>query len=349
MNYIGQMLKAIPAILMLMIIGLAAAADGPVDRHAAVRALAKRASDGDAKALYDLASLHDTGYDTVPLDSARSTLLYRLSAEKGYPPAQSYLGYRYFMGEAVGKDVDSALYWLAKAAGNGDARAANNLGYLLTNGEAVTQDFPQAFYWLTKAADAGLPAAESQLADLYRLGAGTDIDTVKAAALYFKAFGKGLADAELKLLSMMARKWEGLPGDSAVKLGRYYYTSGAYLTGVTLFGYAARECNPEALALLGDAYSKGRGVDYDHDRATAYFLAAALRGEPSAQFVIAELLDIFPDALSSGPAAEVIKGFYQELDVPGDLYIPSYWYGKAAEQGVTDAEKGADRMWGREY
>ncbi len=339
------MTKTIPVILMLMIIGMAAAADEIVGRHAAVRALAKRASEGDAKALYDLASLHDLGYDTIPVDSVRSTLLYRLSAEKGYPPAQSYLGYRYFQGEIVGKDVDSALYWFAKAAGNGDARAANNLGYLLSSSDAVARDYPQAFYWLSKAAATGLPAAESQLADLYRQGLGTEKDTLKAAELYMKAIGKGLADAELKLLSMMGRKWENLPGDSAVRLGRYYYTQRAPLIGVTLFENAARKLNPDALALLGDAYSKGTGVDYDHDRSTAYFLAAALRGDPSAQFVIGELLDIFPDALSSELAGEALERFYHGEEVPEDVYIPSYWYGKAAQQGVTDAEKAAKRMW----
>jgi len=334
----------LPVILVLTLIGMAVASDGTARRHAAVRALAMRASEGDAKALYDLALLHDKGYDTVPVDSVRSTLLYRLSAEKGYPPAQSYLGYRYFNGEIVPRNVDSALYWFAKAAGAGDARAANNLGYLLSNGDVVTRDYPQAFYWLSKAASSGLPAAESQLADLYRQGLGTEKDTLMAITLYTEAIEGGLADAELKLLSMMGHKWEKLPADSAVDLGRYYYTRRAPLIGVTLFENAARENNPDALTLLGDAYSRGIGVDYDHDRSIRYFLSAALRGDPSSQFVIAELLDIFPDALSSVAANEVLRDIYSGGEVPDDIYTPSYWYGKAAEKGVTDAETATERM-----
>ncbi len=132
----------------------------------AVREVVAKAATGDAKALYDLAMLHDMGYDSIPVDSARSTALYRLAAERGYGPAQNYLGFRYFNGEAVRQDVDSALFWMAKAAAGGDAKAANNLGYLLAHSDKVTRDYPQAIYWLSKAADAGLPAGRSQLADL---------------------------------------------------------------------------------------------------------------------------------------------------------------------------------------
>lgn len=311
---------------MLSLIGVAVASDEVTRERHAVRQLVERAGEGDAKSLYHLATLHDTGYDSIPVDSAVSTALYRLSAEKGYAPAMNYLGYRYFNGDYVRQDIDSALYWMAKAAGLGDVKAASNLGYLLSHDDAVTRNYPQAVYWLTKAADAGLPVAQSLLADLLRQGLGAPKDTARAEALYTSAIEHGLQDAELKLLSMKGRGWESLAPDSAVALGRYYYTHRAPFIGVTLFENAAAHDNPDALALLGDAYSRAVGVEYDHDKSVAYFLRAAQLGQPSAQFVIAELLDIFPDALSD--------------TIPG----APYWYEKAADAGITDAEAAADRL-----
>ena len=350
------MRKAILILLAVMSIGLLAA---QVSRERiAVRELARKAAAGDAKALYELATLHDRGYDSIPVDTTRSTTLYRLSAERGYAPAQNYLGFRYFNGEGVREDVDSALFWLAKAAGGGDVKAANNLGYLLANGDKVTRDYKSALYWLRRAAEAGLPAGESQLADLYRQGLGTEPDTLQAISLYTSAIEHGLSDAELKLLSMMGRKWEQLPVDSMLTLGRYYYTHRAPFIGVTLFENAAAQESAAAYALLGDAYSRGAGVGYDHDKSIEYFLRGALGGDPSAQFVIAELLDMFPDALegelsalftdsssevfpdsSSGAVHDSSSGIR-----PDELKSALYWYEKAAACGVTDADTATRRL-----
>ena len=374
----------------------------------AVRHVAGLAAKGDPKGLYDLAVLHDMGYDSIPVDSARSTALYRLSAEAGYAPAQNYLGFRYFNGEGVHQDVDSALYWLAKAAGQGDAKAANNLGYLLANSDRVTRDYPQAMKWLGKAADAGVATAESLLADLYRQGLGTPPDTVKAEALYGKAILHGLRDAELKLLAMKGHAWERLPADSLLLLGQYHYTHGAPIIGVTLFENVASPASPEtaetssptttqtpssdtaqtsspemvqtssggrentnteaanettkakALSLLGDAYSRGVGVPYDHDKSVEYYLRGALLGDPSAQFVIAELIDIFPDALTdlystlgepSKPCTSTEPFNPSEQTISSELpkltpeqQTAEYWYEQAARQGITDAETATLRL-----
>ena len=342
-----------PMLVMLTVIVGAVASDevtkadiasGEVTRERlALRELSAKASSGDPKAIYNLATLHDTGYDSIPVDSAASTALYRLSAEKGYAPAMNYLGFRYFNGDYVRQDIDSALYWLAKAAGAGDAKAASNLGYLLSHDDAVTRDYPQAVYWLTKASDAGLPVAQSLLADLLRQGLGIPKDTARAERLYTSAIEHGLQDAELKLLSMKGREWEKLSPDSAVTLGRYFYTHRAPFIGITLFENAAAYYNPAALALLGDAYSRAVGVEYDHDRSLAYFLRSALLGQPSAQFVIGELLDIFPDALADSIPSSIITEFYPD-SLPPSIFTAPYWYDKAAAAGITNAETASNYL-----
>lgn len=299
-----------------------------------LRALAGRAAGGDAKSLYDLSKLHERGYDSIPVDSARALALCLQSAHLGYAPAQSLVGSRYLLGQGVRRDVDSALYWTGKAAAAGDARAANNLGFLYLDGEFLPRDFGKARIWLTKAADAGLPTAQSLLADIYREGLGVTPDTVKAVELYDKAIERGLGDASARLHEMMRRKWQLLPSDSLVSLGRHYFTHSAPELGATLFRDAATAGNADALALLGYAYSGGQGVEYDYGRAVSCFLEAALRGQPAAEFFIAEMLDIFPDALGSVENESLIRSYYVGRHVPADIYTASYWYDLAGAKGV---------------
>lgn len=348
-------------LLILILATLLATGATDTRQRIAIRQLSQKAASGDPRAIYDLAMLHDIGYDSIPVDSARSSALYRIAAERGYGPAQNYLGFRYFNGEAIRQDTDSALFWMAKAAAGGDAKAANNLGYLLANSDKVSRDYQQAVYWLTKAADAGLPAGMSQLADLLRQGLGCSPDTARAESLYTRAIQAGLHDAELKLIAMKGHAWENLSPDSALTLAKYHYTHGAPLAAVTLFeniisplpasssstsstssSSSSTPCSSStsgyppdadpvatAFALLGDAYSRGAGVAYDHDRSVCLYKEAALRGNPSAQFVIAELLDIFPDAIT--------------FEIP-EQNTAAYWYDRAASRGITDARTASSRL-----
>lgn len=291
---------------LLFVMGGAALAASPDIMRDGVRSLAQRAEGGDAAAMYQLARLHDIGYDSIPVDTARSTALYRESALRGYGAAQNYLGFRYFRGEGVTQNTDSALYWLHMAADGGDPGAANNLGYLYASGEFVEQDFVKAREWFAKASDAGLHTAEAQLADLYRAGLGGVADTIAAINLYNRAVEGGLRDARYKLVSLLTE--------------------------------CARKGNPRAMALLGEAYAKGDGVPYNHELASEYYLRGAINGNPSAAFVVAELLEIFPDILSSGPLHEVVREYYPEDKRAKELESPQFWYEKAKEGGITDAE-----------
>lgn len=305
----------------------------------ALRQLVERADSGDPKSIYDLAVLHDTGYDSISVDSVRSTALYRLSAEKGYSPARNYLGFRYYNGQSVRRDVDSALYWIGLAAGSGDVKAAGNIGYLLSQSNDVPHDYGQAFKWLQYAADAGLPAAQSNLGDMFRLGLGCNPDTIRAQSFYEEAMRKGMRDAELKLLAMMGNKWAALEPDSALYKGLEYYNSGATIAGIDLIEKAASRGNPKALALMGDFYSRGEGVVYDYNKSVEYFIEAAFLGNPSAQFVVAELLEIFPDALKEESLQKRLMEIIPPEFTEETVNDPRFWYEKAALQGVTNAEE----------
>lgn len=262
----------------------------------ALQELVKRVEIGDAKAMYDLARLHDSGYDSISRDTLRSTALYLASAEKGYAPAMNFIGFRYYKGEGVIQNTDSAIYWIRHAAEKGDITAAANLGYLLTESTLIPHDFEEAEKWLLIASE------------------------------------EGVTEAQIKLAEMMKDKWAALPSDSALKLGKSYYLGKAPVIGVELLEVASHYNDPKALALLGDAYAKGIGVPYNHQKSIDFFYKAAIGGDPSAMFVIAEMLDIFPDALSSDT-------ILRENNNAG------YWYEKAASSGVTDSDKAYELLY----
>lgn len=251
----------------------------------------------------------------------------RARAEAGDAEAMNYLGYLLMSEQNDSlRNPGAGLTWIMKAAATGDAKAASNLGWLFIEGDIVEQDFNEGAKWLQVASSKGLPVAMSLLGDLYRDGKGMPTDSVVADSLYREAFERGLADAGFKLYSLNESFYQGLTPERQVEEGIYYYLRSAPSEGVKLFYLAAEQDDVRAKALLGDAYTRARGVPYDHTLSLKYYAEAAYGGNPSAQFVVAELLDIFPDALSRIPGLP---------EMPADA---QYWYEKAADAGVGDAD-----------
>jgi len=332
------------SLLFLFVVALSAAYAARADLpHESLRQLCEAAGKGDPKALYNLAYLHDIGFDSIPKDSVRSTELYIRSAEAGYLPAQNYIGFRMIKGEGGIHDPDRGLNWLRRAAVMGDAKAANNLGWLLMDGHLVERNYVDAAYWLGKAADAGLPVAMSQLADLYRYGKGVEPDSVKAVDLYSRAIEGGLRDAELKLLSMQHDSWLRLSPSDALAEAKRYQTLGAPIIAATLAEIAssgamealrvevpdsdAVSTLADADTMLADAYSRAEGVEYDHDRALWYFVRGAISGNEESCKALSELLEILPDSLDSyySEAEAIAKLVGKPVPTREEFISPEYW------------------------
>lgn len=273
-----------------------------------------------------------------PAEGAEPTLEERAAA--GDTEAMNYLGYL-LLSDTVAPQPAEGMLWLMRAAAAGDVKAASNIGWLYLQGTLVERDLDAAVAWLTKAADGGLPVARSLLGDLYRDGTGVAADSLRADSLYREAFEGGLADAGLKLYDLNAARYQDLTAAEKVKEGKYYYLWGAPSEGVKLFYAAAEEGDAEALTLLGDAYSRALGVPYDYDLSRRYFVKGALGGNPSAQFVVGELLEIFPDALKEEEREESIEKGSEDLHEDA-----AWWFEQAAAQGVTDADEAYRRLLG---
>ncbi len=108
-----------------------------------------------------------------------------------------------------------------------------------------------------------------------------------------------------------------------------------HIPAAYLLRLAADAGNPEAAARYAYALSQGTGVNYDHDLSCRYFWKGAAGGDPSAEFIIGELLEIFPDAWKDTPP---------EISLTQEQRLSSYWLQSAAAKGVRNASEAAARI-----
>ncbi len=267
-------------------------------------------------------------------------------AKAGDAAAQTSIGRAYWQGTGVPKDYVQAVYWLRKAAEQGNPGAQLGLG-IIYDGELeevkdVPQDQAQAALWLRKAAEQGNGIAEYLLGHLYASGRGVPQDYVQAVAWYLKAAEHGemksRAESELGRLyahglgvaldysqaAIWYRKAAG-QGDSDAELGLgtlYSRGSGVPKDNViaaSWFLKSADHGNADAQMLLGILYGSGTGVSKDYEKAAVWYHKAADQGNDLAQYNLATL-------------------YVSGQGVPQDYGQAAAWCRKAAEQGNTDAQ-----------
>jgi len=92
---------------------------------------------------------------------------YQKLAEEDSPSGLRAVGWMYYNGWGVDKDVDKAIEYYKKASDLGDGNASWNLGQLNETGDGVPKNLDEAAAYYKKASEQGFKEAE---ADLKRLG-----------------------------------------------------------------------------------------------------------------------------------------------------------------------------------
>lgn len=73
-------------------------------------------------------------------------------ARQGYPLAECQIGYFYYDGLGVEKDLEKAFYWTRRAADHGDRDGQCNLAWFCEDAIGVSRDIEQAGFWYRRAA-----------------------------------------------------------------------------------------------------------------------------------------------------------------------------------------------------
>lgn len=118
--------------------------------------------------------------------------LFEKARKQGSIEAEYALGVMYFRGEFVQQDVNKALELLEKAANQGSIKAQHTLGMMHYKGEGVKANIDTAFYWFEKSANQGDAESQYILGLIYIEKGGKD-KFIKAREWYEKAASQDYA------------------------------------------------------------------------------------------------------------------------------------------------------------
>lgn len=245
--------------------------------------LHKAASQGERQAMYNLAISYHRGDIGGKPDIAKSTELFRRSAEKGYGAACSRYAILFLNGEdMVNKNLAVAKFWALEAYGFGDEQDGEVLRGIISE-----EDLVDGKINATKIYNEAAQAGESHA--LYKIGnAFMERDMNKAAELWQKAsdMGSNYAKCNLAIYYRQERK--------------------DYVTSNRLFEEVANNGIEEACQALAESLYYGFGVEKDVMQALEWNEKALNLGYTPARYLLAvmylqnSLDEILPDKVMRG-------------------------------------------------
>ncbi len=205
--------------------------------------------------------------------------VYRAYIKQGIASAQLGLGLIYREGLGLGeivKDCNKAVFWLRKAAAQGQATAQFELGkmYASTQALCVTKSNIQAAYWFKQSAQQGKAESQYELGLLYELDKGAGQHDSSALYWFTQAAEQGYKEAQFHLGNML------FSGEVGAATG--------YSQGVSWFIKAAEQGHIKAQLSLGSAYSVGAGVRKNPGLAVYWYRKATEQGNEFAATQISQ-------------------------------------------------------------
>ncbi len=151
-----------------------------------IDSLRRSAEQGYAPAQTALGYFWETG-KYVALNQSEAATWYRKAAEQGDPIAMWVLGRMYFTGAGVPSNPAKAEDWLHRSAEQGNPFGAYLLGLL-----RETRDYRSAPEWFRKAAEQGLPYAQQKLGVLLKDGRAVALNKYQAYVWLLLSYESGL-------------------------------------------------------------------------------------------------------------------------------------------------------------
>ncbi len=124
----------------------------------------------------------NSGKNAIERGDAKKTFReWRLSAQEGYPEAQTALGHLYFYGIGIPQNYREALKWYEKVPQQKDPEALQNMGTIYANGlGGVRQDLKKAFELYLMDANLGHKGGQFFVGHFYARGLGVERDNIQA-------------------------------------------------------------------------------------------------------------------------------------------------------------------------
>lgn len=126
-----------------------------------------QAMEGDADALFNLATFYSTG-SGVKLDYEKAVDYLSKASLKNHVKAQHILGLACLEGKGCPRSASEALKWLTRAAEQGNVNAQFDLGGFYAQGMGGQENYEEASRWWLLASSLGHSGAEHNLSILRR-------------------------------------------------------------------------------------------------------------------------------------------------------------------------------------
>lgn len=169
------------------------------DFHQAVQWYNKAVAQKDPEGEFLLALCYAFGRG-VPTNVQKAVQLCETAATAGLRQAQRTRGLGFYWGDiGYTNSYTNAIFWLKKAAGQGDPPANYYLGLCYENGKGTETNLAEATKCFRFAADSDYADAEDELGTCYVYGRDVEQDPSQAVVWYKKAADQGNPDAQIHL------------------------------------------------------------------------------------------------------------------------------------------------------
>ena len=276
--------------------------------------LQRRASDGDAVAMYCMGEID---FQVLPTNVPRALDLFQKSADAGYPQAQATIGALYLKGlpGLLDRNPEKGVDLLSKAVRAKSLTARFNLGMAYYNGDGVPQDPSKAAQWLQVAEKQNFVEAQYVLGMLLAEGEeGLPKNLSQGVRLLNKADKQGhkLARAYLekmdlkpgtisnKVLQTTTSNFSNMTSSEDEKIlheARKYYTGIGrpknYEKAYSMLLPLAKGGYPEAARLVGLMKLSGKGTEKNPKDAKQWLSVAAQKGDGVALRMLEQYKSLF--------------------------------------------------------
>ncbi len=133
--------------------------------HRGLAWLNKAADQGNVNALHLLGTTYSYGYEGVKIDKKKAYEYYLRAAKLGFGPSQNNLGWSYYKGDGVKKNLYEAIYWVTKATERGDYFSYGSLGAIRLQTDVFVRDDIETYMWLRMGTNK-MPNGKAQDHDL---------------------------------------------------------------------------------------------------------------------------------------------------------------------------------------
>ncbi len=276
--------------------------------------LQRRASDGDAVAMYCMGEID---FQVLPTNVPRALDLFQKSADAGYPQAQATIGALYLKGlpGLLDRNPEKGVDLLSRAVRAKSLTARFNLGMAYYNGDGVPQDPSKAAQWLQVAEKQNFVEAQYVLGMLLAEGEeGLPKNLSQGVRLLNKADKQGhkLARAYLekmdlkpgtisnKVLQTTTSNFSNMTSSEDEKIlheARKYYTGIGrpknYEKAYSMLLPLAKGGYPEAARLVGLMKLSGKGTEKNPKDAKQWLSVAAQKGDGVARRMLEQYKRLF--------------------------------------------------------